>query len=280
MNNHLLGGTVSAVGTCLAPQQWVADWFDTRQILGRGYRNLPDATAYLLGALRQIATMPTEPDSGGDWGISVASEHGCVRLHDEIDAAVLLDQGHLISPTAAPHFAHNLPASRAAIEYGITGMCLSFHSSVTAATDSLANALAAIRDGRSSHVIVGATEAPRQRGREGALAMVVSEAADGARQGTSELTLTHHSPGDLHTVLQNAYEIGPVTLVGSENSLAPLCTTPGVQSVVSRGAIDSLMPIVSATQEAESRTVVTVTDTVAIAVSVTPKNATKTEETR
>ncbi|MFC9897578.1 beta-ketoacyl synthase N-terminal-like domain-containing protein [Nocardia sp. NPDC127579] len=199
---------VVALGRCRPPSPDAEGWFNPRTELGRGYRHLPDAAHYLLAAARQVAPLLDRP-AGDRWGVSIGSAFGSARLHDDIERSVADGQAHLLSPTAAPYFAHNMVASQLSAEYGITGMCLSVHTPGTAGLDAIGLATSALDAARVSRAIVGGFEAPRREAAPGERAegaMVLVLAADAAltadTPALARITVRTYARGELERVVR------------------------------------------------------------------------------
>lgn len=266
---------VVAIGQRCAPAPAADDWFDARTELGRGYRYLPDATQYLLAAARRAGI--TVDDSVGDqWGVCIASTSGSVRLHDHIERSVAAGEAHLLSPTLVPHFSHNLLASRLAMEHGITGMCLSVHTPVTAGLDALTLATVAIDAGRAATVLAGGVEAPRLDGNPGAQGAMVLALTSARNLGPDTAALARimvrsFPIRELAQVLEDT--AGRRTLLAADDRTAarlrhelPGCPEIGVASC----SLAVLRPLLDLIADNEAGATIVATDDAVTVASVRP----------
>lgn len=248
-------------------------WFDPRRELGRGYRHLPDASLYLLAAARQAQLVIGE-STNDHWGVCIASLSGSARLHDTIDESVISGAAHLISPTLAPHFSHNLLASRLAMEYGITGPCLSVHTPITAGLDALALAVNMIESDRATNIVVGAVEAPRHpcaRGAhsEGAVVMTLSDAR--GRQflpGTAQISIEEYPRNALSWLLERSRVNTGRTIVSTDAATAveiDCVRSASVQLNPAYSSLSTLGPIVDMVRQQQNGRVITVSESIVVA---------------
>ena len=181
---------VLAAERCAPPD----GWFDPRQRLGkRGYKYLPAASQYLLAATRSaledarddLATVP--PDTRG---VAVGTNSAASALHAAMNRTVVHSSTDELSPAFAPFFSINLFSSRLATEHKLKGFNLTSTSPRVAALEALETGLRALRLGRASWLLIGATEEPLDaeepgaaRSECGAVALVLEPRQAAERRG-------------------------------------------------------------------------------------------------
>lgn len=160
---------VTGIGTTLPDagrEPSDVDWFDFRAELDeRGYKYVPRGAQMLLAAARHALDDAARPrfvaDGGGDdCGVALASNNCASRLHATIDQTVRSGGLSTLRPATAPFFSVNLFLSRLAIEHGLKGFSLALHTPRTAGLETFEVGERAVRQGRASWLVLGATEDP------------------------------------------------------------------------------------------------------------------------
>jgi len=160
---------VTGIGATLPPAgpgPSDVDWFDFRtQLDERGYKYVPRAAQMLLAAARRAFDDAARPRFAADedsegCGVALASNNCASRLHASIDDAVRSGGLNTLRPATAPFFSVNLFLSRLAIEHGLKGFSLALHTPRTAGLETFEVGERAVRQGRASWLVLGATEDP------------------------------------------------------------------------------------------------------------------------
>ncbi|MFI9629741.1 beta-ketoacyl synthase N-terminal-like domain-containing protein [Streptomyces sp. NPDC052042] len=172
-------------------------WFDHRTELGRrGYKYLPTAAQYFLAASNRAlaagAGFTGVPPQ--ERGAAVGTNSGADALHSAMDATVMKSGAGDLSPATAPFFSINLFGSRMAMEHQLQGFNLTLTSPRVAGLEAVQTGARALRLGRASWLLAGATEEaadPLEPGvsaaESGAVALVLESADRAAARGATVL---------------------------------------------------------------------------------------------
>ncbi len=138
-------------------------WFDARSELGRGHKYLPPAGQYLLAASRRALADAAAWSRGlceEALGAAVGTNSAASALHDTMDRTVIQGHADELSPATAPFFSINLFSSSLSTQHGLKGFNLTVTTPRIAGLEAAEVGLRALRLGRCSALLAGATEAP------------------------------------------------------------------------------------------------------------------------
>lgn len=217
---------VTGIGAALPPEDPApsdVDWFDFRaQLDERGYKYVPRGAQMLLAAARRAFDDAARPRFAEDGdaegcGVALASNNCASRLHASIDDTVRSGGLNTLRPATAPFFSVNLFLSRLAIEHGLKGFSLALHTPRTAGLETFEAGERAVRQGRASWLVLGATEDP--------LSAVEPEAADsddGAVVFVAEPAGRHHTERPYGRCVVRSLFVSPSATTARERLSAAL----------------------------------------------------------
>jgi 3-oxoacyl-[acyl-carrier-protein] synthase II len=165
------------------------EWFDPVAHLGRrGWKYLTPATRYLLAAAAlTLADAQLDPARlpGDSMGVAVGTNFAAQPVVGRLDEVVRAEGAQWLSPAEAPNFSVNIAASHISMKYGMRAFNLTLTDPVVAGLTAVLTLCSAIRRGRATLGLAGATEERPADGPtgEGACCLAVESVAQAQTRG-------------------------------------------------------------------------------------------------
>jgi 3-oxoacyl-[acyl-carrier-protein] synthase II len=160
-------------------------WFDPARYLGpRGWKYLSPATRYLLAAADSALAgsgLDTAARPAEQMAVVTGTNFAASPVVARFDRVVLTEGSQALSPAEAPNFSVNIPASELSVRYGMRGFNLTLTNPMVAGLEAILTLASAVRAGRVTAGLAGATEEPPEDdAASGGACCFVLEARDGA----------------------------------------------------------------------------------------------------